>query len=163
MRPEKGERGAAGSLGGIGDGMKVVGPVSLSPTAQAASPNSGYFSGVRRARWETARALPAPPRLPRPARPLLRSDPSPKNQKPRGPRLGLQRTSQPFPLGTAAPAAQTLNRKSRTAAAGDPSPAPQLPRTKRAPPPHTHRGAPSRVPDADARPTLTAAAAAAEG
>ena len=71
----------------------------------------------------------------------------------------------PPPLRATAWADRTLDRNSQAATTGDrsPEPQPQPPRPKRMQPSHTHHGTPSRVRNADARPTLTAVVAAAEG
>lgn len=112
----------------------------------------------------------APARLLRSCRarvPLAPSDPFPRTRSPRDISPDRRRRSPVQPAVASAPgrrlAARTLDGNSPVAAAGDPSPRPRPPRPDRAPPPHTHRGAPSRVPGADARPTLTAAATAAAG
>ncbi|XP_045439765.1 LOW QUALITY PROTEIN: sterile alpha motif domain-containing protein 1-like, partial [Pipistrellus kuhlii] len=108
-----------------------------------------------------ARDGPRPPDFSAPAAPgapVARAEPLPG-----GP--GAPRTAAaPLPPRATAWAARTLDRASRPAATRDPSPEPPPPpRPKPAPPTRTHRSAPSRVPDADAGPTLTAVAAAAAG
>ncbi|XP_044892158.1 basic salivary proline-rich protein 2-like [Felis catus] len=130
------------------------------PRGRAASPNSRHPSGVRSARATTARALPgssapAAPRSPR------RTPPG--GQEHGGHAPGLPRSPQPPQLGGRRVGRSHPGPQLAGSTADDPSPEPWPPRPERAPPPHTHRGAPSRVLDADARPALTAAAASAEG
>lgn len=83
----------------------------------------------------------------------------PLHEGPEAPRAPVQLVAQTAAASAqdTAWAARTLRRNPWAAAAGDPNSEPELA-------PHTHLGAPSRVPGAEARPTLTAAAvAAAEG
>ncbi|XP_057405900.1 actin nucleation-promoting factor WAS-like [Balaenoptera acutorostrata] len=93
-------------------------------------------------------------RAPRPVGPL------PEDQESRGHRPGPPPGPPAQPAVASTPGRRLGRPDPGRQLAGDPSPLPPPP-PQRAPPPSTHRGAPSRVPDADARPTLTAAAAAA--
>ncbi|XP_039730737.1 extensin-like [Pteropus medius] len=122
-----------------------------SPTAPTVLPNSGYPTGVRSVSAATARSLPTALLLQRPAGP--HRTPSGRTRSPEDPACP-QRSPQPPPLPATAWAARTLDRNSPVAVTGDSSPKSHLPLP-------THRCAPSCVPDADVRSTLTAAAAAA--
>lgn len=85
----------------------------------------------------------------RPARPRRTSSGRTRSPKDPGPTPSADRSR--LRSGPPGPWTTTRRRTLRVTPASEPHP-----------PLHTHRGAPSCVPDADARPTLTAAAAAAE-